>query len=155
ILWIAVLAVAEVLTCPISESLAQDPAVNPPVVPGLSKGTWEVSLATGYTYTYRRTDSHTTKLKGVPAILGVGIVATDPIGDSWYRGQVTLGGEMAFIQYVNPLTTYLASLTPTIKYTFLASERLRPYIDAGAGSSGRIWEIASRRKAHSLISISR
>jgi lipid A 3-O-deacylase len=63
----------------------------------------------------------------------VGVVATDPIGDSWYRGQVTLGGEAALIQNMEPLTTYLAALTPTVKYTFLASARLRPYIDAGAG----------------------
>lgn len=124
---------AEALPCLASESPTQDSTVTPQATAGLAKGTWELSVMSGYTYTYRRTDSHVTKLKGVPVILGLGVVATDPIGESWYRGQVTLGGEALFIQYVDPLTTYLAAFSPTVKYTFLASERWRPYIDAGAG----------------------
>lgn len=104
-----------------------------PALTGLPKGTWELSVGTGYTYTFQRTDRQTTRLRGVPVILGVGIVPFDPIGTSWYRGQVTLGGEALFIQYVDPLTTYLAAVTPTAKYTFLVSERLRPYVEAGAG----------------------
>lgn len=111
----------------------QDSTIDSQATTGSSKGKWELSLATGYTYTYQRTDAHTTKLRGVPVILGGGIVVTDPVGASWYRGQVTLGGEALFIQYVDPLTTYLAAFTPTVKYTFLASDRLRPYIEAGAG----------------------
>jgi lipid A 3-O-deacylase len=126
-------AFAETIPCLASESPAQDSVVTPDAVTGLPKGTWELSVATGYTYTYRRTDSNVTKLKGVPAILGGGVVATDPIGTSWYRGQVTLGGEALFIQYVEPLTTYLVALTPTVKYTFLTSDRLRPFVEAGAG----------------------
>ena len=45
-------------------------------------------MSTGYTYTYRRTDANGTKLKAIPVILGGGVVATDPIGGSWYRGQM-------------------------------------------------------------------
>lgn len=131
--WVIALTLVVALTCLASESPAEDSTMSSQETTGLSKGTWELSLATGYTYTYRRTDSHTTKLKGVPVILGVGVVATDPIGDSWYRGQVTLGGEVQFNQYVDPLTTYLTAVTPTVKYTFLASDRLRPYVEAGAG----------------------
>ena len=101
--------------------------------PGRSKGTWEMSVTSGYTYTYRRTDAHVTKLQGVPVIVGAGLVATDPIGRSWYRGQVTIGGELLFTQYVESLSTYLVALTPTVKYTFLAYERVHPYVEAGAG----------------------
>ena len=108
-------------------------SATPQVVTGLAKGTWELSLATGYTYSFRRTDSHTTKLRGIPVILGGGIVATDPIGQSWYRGQVTVGAEAEFIQYTEPLATYLTAFTPTIKYVFLTEGRLRPYVEAGAG----------------------
>ena len=102
-------------------------------VSGLSKGAWELSLATGYTYSFRRTDAHETKLRGIPVILGGGIVATDPIGASWYRGQITVGAEAAFIQYTEPLTAYFTALTPTVKYVFLPGGRLRPYLEAGAG----------------------
>ncbi len=102
-------------------------------VRGFSKGTWEVHVSTGYTHTYRRTESNVTNLKGIPVILGGGVVATDPIGTSWYRGQITVGGEVQFNQYVEPLSTYLVALTPTAKYTFLASDKLRPYVEIGAG----------------------
>ncbi len=104
-----------------------------PTLPGRPKGTWELNVMSGYTYTYRRTEAHVTKLQGVPMIVGGGLVATDPIGSSWYRGQVTIGGELLFTQYVESLSTYLAALTPTVKYTFLAFERVHPYVEAGAG----------------------
>ena len=124
---------AEALPCLAGERPARDSPVAPKAITGLEKGTWELSVMSGYTHTYRRTDSNATKLKGVPVVLGLGLVATDPIGNSWYRGQITVGGEAQFTQYVEPLTTYLAAFTPTLKYTFLASERWRPYIDVGAG----------------------
>ncbi len=130
---IVALALPEARPSFASESPAQDSAAAPPVVTGLAKGTRELSLASGYTYTHRRTDAHTTKLTGVPMILGGGVVATDPLGTSWYRGQMTVGGEVQFTQYVEPLTTYLVALTPTAKYTFLVSDRLRPYVEVGAG----------------------
>jgi len=131
--WVIALTVAEALTCLASESPAQNSTLTPHAVTGLPRGTRELSLATGYTYTFERTDRQTTRLRGVPVILGLGVVPWDPIGTSWYRGQVTLGGEVQFNQYVDPLTTYLTAVTPTVKYTFLASDRLRPYVEAGAG----------------------
>jgi lipid A 3-O-deacylase len=131
--WVVALALSVTFCCSARAGGPQDSTPGPAAGTALSKGTLELSLAAGYTYTFRRTDAHVTKLRGAPVILGVGVVATDPIGKSWYQGQVTLGGEVAFIQYVEPLTTYLASVTPTVKYTFLASDRLRPYVEAGAG----------------------
>jgi opacity protein-like surface antigen len=116
-----------------TESHGQEVAATLQAPTGVAKGTRELSLMTGYTYNFRRTDAQVTKLRGVPVILGGGVVATDATGTSWYRGQVTLGGELQFTQYVELLSTYLVALTPTVKYTFLASERLRPYVEAGAG----------------------
>lgn len=49
------------------------------------------------------------------------------------EGQITVGGEVQFTQYVEPLTTYLVALTPTAKYTFPVSDSLRPYVEVGAG----------------------
>jgi opacity protein-like surface antigen len=115
------------------ESHGRDFSPPQAAVNSLAKGTWEMSVMSGYTYTYRRTDAHVTKLQGVPMILGGGIVATDPIGASWYRGQLTVGGELLVTQYVESLSTYLVALTPTVKYTFLAFDGLHPYVEAGAG----------------------
>ena len=124
---------AEALPGHANEALPQVSPVNSQAVRGFSKGTWELTVSTGYTHTYRRTEANVTNLKGIPVILGGGIVATDPIGASWYRGQITVGGEVQFNQYVEPLSAYLVALTPTAKYTFLASDKLRPYVELGAG----------------------
>ncbi len=115
------------------EGLGRELSQPQPAVNSLAKGTWEMTVMSGYTYTYRRTDAHVTKLQGVPMILGGGIVATDPIGASWYRGQITVGGELLVTQYVESLSTYLVALTPTMKYTFLAFEGFHPFVEAGAG----------------------
>lgn len=135
ILIISVLVAAFARTLPVhaNETLAQISPVPSQAITGFLKGSWELQMSTGYTYTYRRTDANVTKLKGIPVILGGGVVATDPIGASWYRGQITVGGEVQFNQYVEPLSTYLVALTPTAKYTFLASDKLRPYVEIGAG----------------------
>ena len=122
-------------------------------IEGLSRGAVEFNLAAGYTHNFRRTEGHVTKLQGVPVIVGMGVVATGPIGDAWYRGQVTLGGEAGFIQYVEPLTTYLASVTPTVKYTFLASDRFVHMWRWGRDLYGPTWGIGFQRRVRNSISI--
>ena len=128
-----VVAFAGALPGLVPEILAQVSPVPSQEITGFSKGTWELHMSTGYTHTFQRTEANVTKLKGIPIILGGGVVVTDPIGASWYRGQITVGGEVQFNQYVEPLSAYLMALTPTAKYTFLASDRLRPYVEIGAG----------------------
>ena len=51
---------------------------------------------------------------------------TDPMGDSWYRGQVSLGAEMVYLEFREPLLTHGIGFTPRIKYTFVALGRAPP-----------------------------
>ena len=58
---------------------------------------------------------------------------TDPIGGSWYRGQISLGAEMVYIQFQEPILTHGVGFAPKIKYTFVALDRIRPYAEFAGG----------------------
>jgi opacity protein-like surface antigen len=58
---------------------------------------------------------------------------TDPIGGGWYRGQISLGAEMVYIQFQEPILTHGVGFTPKIKYTFVALDRIRPYAEFAGG----------------------
>jgi opacity protein-like surface antigen len=77
------------------------------------------------------------------------ITLTDPIGDGWYRGQVSLGAEMVYLEFREPLLTHGIGFTPRIKYTFVALGRVRPYAEFAGGPfwtdlGGRIHEEANQ-----------
>ena len=58
---------------------------------------------------------------------------TDPIGDSWYQGQISLGAEIVYIQFQEPVLSHGVGFTPKIKYTFVALDRIRPYAEFAGG----------------------
>ncbi|HKO30830.1 MAG TPA: hypothetical protein VJU54_06805, partial [Nitrospiraceae bacterium] len=61
------------------------------ISPKITVGTQEVGLTAGYLLPHRLTTDHTTKQEG-PAIMPSWMMTiTDPVGNSWYRGQVSLG----------------------------------------------------------------
>jgi lipid A 3-O-deacylase len=61
---------------------------------------------------------HTTKQQG-PAFMPYWMMTlTDPIGDSWYRGQGSLGAEMVYIPFHESFVMRAVGFAPKIKYTF-------------------------------------
>ena len=117
--------------------------------PKITVGTQEVGLSVGYLLPHRLTQDHTTKQQGVALMPSWMMTLTDPIGGSWYRGQVSLGAEMVFIQFQEPFLTHGLGFTPKIKYTFVALDRLRPYVEFAGGPfwtdlAGKIPEESSR-----------
>ena len=103
------------------------------VSPKITIGTQEVGLTVGYILPHRLTEDHTTKQQG-PAIMPSWMITiTDPVGNSWYRGQVSLGAEMVYIQFQEPYLTHGVGFTPKIKYTFVALDRIRPYAEFAGG----------------------
>lgn len=103
------------------------------VSPTIAVGTQEVGLAAGYQLPHRLTTDHTTKQEG-PALMPYWMMTlTDPIGDSWYRGQVSLGAEMVYIQFQEPFVTHGVGFAPKIKYTFVGLGRIRPYVEFAGG----------------------
>ena len=117
--------------------------------PKITVGTQEVGLSVGYLLPHRLTQDHTTKQQGVALMPSWMMTLTDPISGSWYRGQVSLGAEMVYIQFQEPFVTHGVGFAPKIKYTFVALDRLRPYVEFAGGPfwtdlAGKIPEESSR-----------
>lgn len=131
------------ITLTVSRALASD------VSPVITVGTQEVGLTAGYMFSHRLTHLHTTKQHGPALMPSWMMTITDPIGDSWYRGQVSLGAEMVYLEFREPLLTHGVGFTPRIKYTFVALGRVRPYAEFAGGPfwtdlGGRIREEANQ-----------
>ena len=116
--------------------------------PTITVGTQEVGMTAGYMFSHRLTELHTTKQHGPALMPSWMITLTDPIGDSWYRGQISLGAEMVYLEFREPIVTHGIGFTPRIKYTFVALGRLRAYAEFTGGPfwtdlGGRIREQAN------------
>jgi lipid A 3-O-deacylase len=103
------------------------------VLPAITVGTQEVGLTAGYMFSHRLTELHKTKQHGPALMPSWMMTLTDPIGDSWYRGQVSIGAEMVYLEFREPILTHGVGFTPRIKYTFVALGRLRPYAEFAGG----------------------
>ena len=119
------------------------------VSPTITVGTQEVGLTAGYMFSHRLTELHTTKQHGPALMPSWMMTITDPIGDSWYRGQISIGAEMVYLEFREPLLTHGVGFTPRIKYTFVALGRVRPYAEFAGGPfwtdlGGRIREEANQ-----------
>lgn len=101
--------------------------------PTITVGTQEVGLAVGYILPHRLTEDHTTKQEGPAFMPSWMITITDPLGSSWHRGQVSVGAEMVYIQFQEPILTHGVGFTPKIKYSFVAGDRIRPYTEFAGG----------------------
>lgn len=102
-------------------------------LPQTTVGTQEVGLTAGYLLPHRLTRDHTTKQQGAAFMPSWMMTLTDPVGGSWYRGQVSIGAEMVYLQFREPILTHGIGFTPKIKYTFVAHDRLRPYVEFAGG----------------------
>lgn len=119
------------------------------VSPQITVGTQEVGLSAGYLLPHRLTEDHTTKQQGVALMPSWMMTITDPMGDSWYRGQISLGAEVVYIQFQEPFLTHGMGFTPKIKYTLVAFDRIRPYAEFAGGPfwtdlAGKIPEESAR-----------
>ena len=117
--------------------------------PAITVGTQEVGLTAGYMLPHRLTADHTTKQKGPAFMPSWMMTLTDPVGDGWYRGQVSIGAEVVYIQFNEPVLTHGIGFTPKIKYSFVALDQVRPYVEFAGGPfwtdlAGKIPEESSR-----------
>ena len=102
--------------------------ISPP-----DKGTQTVGLVIGPFFPIRLMSSQSSKLFGAAIMPSWSMIATDPIGSTWYRGQVSFGAEMLAFGTSEPVTGYGVGITPKLHYSFISFDRLRPYIEGGAG----------------------
>ena len=117
--------------------------------PKITVGTQEIGLTVGYMLPSHFKKNQTTNQQGEAFMPSWMMTITDPVGDSWYRGQVSLGAEMVYIQFQEPFVTHGVGFTPKIKYSFVALDRIRPYAEFAGGPfwtdlAGKIPEESSR-----------
>jgi lipid A 3-O-deacylase len=117
--------------------------------PQITVGTQEVGLTAGYLLPHRLTTDHTTKQQGPAFMPSWMMTITDPVGNGWYRGQVSIGAEVVYIQFLEPVAAHGIGFAPRIKYTFVALDRIRPYAEFAGGPfwtdlAGKIPEESSR-----------
>jgi len=102
--------------------------------PRITVGTQEIGLSAGYLFPHRLVKGKSkTEQRGPVFMPSWMITLTDPVGDSWYRGQISLGGEMVYIQFQEPVQSHGVGFTPKIKYSFVALDRIRPYAEFAGG----------------------
>ncbi len=63
----------------------------------------------------------------------VGMVLTDPLGKSWWQGNIELLLEPVFARFTKPYAAEAAGGSFVLKYNFLSFGRWMPFWDAGAG----------------------
>lgn len=127
-------AVLRVLTIVSLWSLMSVPSARGgEVSPTITVGTQEVGLTAGYIFSHRLTELHTTKQHGPALMPSWMMTLTEPIGPGWLRGQISIGAEMAYLQFREPIVTHGIGFTPRIKYTFVGLDRLRPYAEFAGG----------------------
>jgi lipid A 3-O-deacylase len=116
--------------------------------PRITIGTQEVGLTAGYLLPHRLTTEHTTNQQGPALMPSWMMTLTNPITDGWYQGHVSIGAEMVYLQFREPILTHGIGFTPKIKYTFVALDQIRPYVEFAGGPfwtdlGGRIPEQAN------------
>jgi len=124
---LAILLLVTVLSAVLSPSHAEE------IAPQMTIGTQEVGLAAGYLLPMRLTRDHTTKQKGPALMPSWMMTLTDPIGHGWYRGQISVGAEIVYIQFQEPFVSNGIGFTPKIKYIFMAHNQIRPYVEFAGG----------------------
>jgi hypothetical protein len=92
-----------------------------------------VGLAVGPFFPIRVVPSQSSKLFGTAVLPSWSMTITDPIGNHWYRGLVSIGVEVPAFRTSEPVTGYGIGITPKLQYIFAGLDRLRPYIEGGGG----------------------
>ena len=96
-------------------------------------GTQEVGLTAGYLLPVRLKHNSESKQRCPAAMPSWMITLTDPIGQGWYQGQFSIGAEAVYIEFHEPVVSNGVGFTPKIKYSFVADDRIRPYVEFAGG----------------------
>lgn len=123
----------------VTSAHAADPA------PQITVGTQEVGLSAGYLLPERLTKHHVTKQQGPAFMPSWMITLTDPIGDGWYRGQVSIGAEVVYIQFQEPVLTHGADLIRRLNTPSWQTTGSAPTLNLREAPSGPISATRSRK----------
>ena len=96
-------------------------------------GSHTIGLTAGPFSPIRVLSSQSSKLFGEALVPSWTVTLTEPVGSSWYQGQLALGAEVIAFHTAEPLTAYGVGFTPKLVYTSTAFGRVRPFIEGGGG----------------------
>ena len=100
----------------------------------LTKGTVELGGALGYAQgTTVVGNGPSANRSAVFVMPRLGVVLTDPQGNSWWQGNVELLVQPVFARFTEPFAAEAAGGSFLLKYNFLSFGRWVPFWDAGAG----------------------
>src|SRR3989304_5678085 len=102
-------------------------------------GAQEIGIAAGYGFALRLVgetggDEPLRDVQYIYVTPRWGIGISDPMGgDAWYRGNVELLAEGAFLLNVEPKDGFAGGITAMFRYNFLPQGALIPFVEAGGG----------------------
>lgn len=100
----------------------------------MPRGTMELGGAVGYAQgTTAIGNGFSSNRSAVFVMPRVGMVLTDPLGKSWWEGNVELLVEPVFGRFIKPFAAEAVGGSFVLKYNFLSFGRWVPFWDAGAG----------------------
>ena len=100
----------------------------------LTKGTVELGGALGYAQgTTVVGNGPSANRSAVFVMPRLGVVLTDPQGNSWWQGNVELLVQPVFARFTEPFAAEAAGGSFLLKYNFLSFGRWVPFWDVGAG----------------------
>ena len=113
-------------------------------------GTQEIGIAAGYGFalTFVGETGGDDELRDVQYIYfaprwGIGI--SDPMGgDAWYRGNVELVAEGAFLFNLEPKDGFAGGITAMFRYNFLPGGAFIPFLQAGVGILSLDFDLKNR-----------
>lgn len=111
-------------------------------------GAQEIGIAAGYGFAIPIADTSNDELREVEYVYvaprwGIGI--SDPMGgDAWYRGNVELVAEGAFLLNLEPKDGFAGGITAMFRYNFLPQGALIPFVQAGAGILALDFDLRNR-----------
>ena len=100
----------------------------------MTKGTVELGGALGYAQgTTVVGNGPSANRSAVFVMPRLGMVLTDPLGSSWWQGNVEFLVQPLFARFTQPFAAEMAGGSLLLKYNFLSFGRWVPFWDVGAG----------------------
>ena len=100
----------------------------------LTKGTVELGGTLGYAQgTTAVGNGPSANRSAVFVMPRLGVVLTDPLGSSWWQGNVEFLVQPLFARFTQPFAAEMAGGSLLLKYNFLSFGRWVPFWDVGAG----------------------
>ena len=100
----------------------------------VKRGAIELGGALGYAQATTAIGAGTSTNRAAVFVLPrVGMVLTDPLGKSWWQGNIELLVEPVYARFTKPFGADGAGGSFVVKYNFLSFGRWMPFWDAGAG----------------------